>query len=284
MLFVPAHNSTLIEKAASKQADACILDLEDSVPPEHKSAARAGLRAACSVVVAGGCAPLVRVNSYTEGVDGDELRAAVVAGARAIILPKVDKPEMVCAAATIVESAERERGDGPSTWLIAQIEDVAALPNLDDIAQASPRLLGMSLGTEDFSASAGMEPTPETLYWPSQQLVFACRRNAILPFGFPASIAEFGDIALLELQLAKAAQMGFMGAMCIHPNQVAVLNQAFTPTKAEVEHSRALLSEWEAAQQNGLGVFKFEGKMVDLPVVLRAQALMRRHAAIKAKA
>jgi citrate lyase subunit beta/citryl-CoA lyase len=142
----------------------------------------------------------------------------------------------------------------------------------------------MGLGSEDFSASAGMLPTPETLYQPNQQIVFACRRAGITPYGFPASIAEFSDMAVLQSHIEKASDMGFVGGMCIHPNQVAVLNAVMTPKQEDVDHAEALLSAWLKAESDGVGAFKFEGKMVDKPVILRAQELLRRYAKINSPA
>jgi citrate lyase subunit beta/citryl-CoA lyase len=134
----------------------------------------------------------------------------------------------------------------------------------------------MSLGSEDFSASAGMSPIPETLMWPNQQIVFACRRAGILPFGFPASIADFSDPARFTATIALARQMGFVGAFCVHPSQVAVLNEGFAPSPAEVQQARELIAANEAAVREGRGAFQFQGKMVDLPVVSRAHELLRR--------
>jgi citrate lyase subunit beta/citryl-CoA lyase len=160
--------------------------------------------------------------------------------------------------------------------LLAQIEDVAALPNLDAIANASPRLVGMSLGTEDFSASVGMKPQPELLFGPSQQIVFACRRAGIQPFGFPASIADFADEVVLTRNIKLALDMGFVGAMCIHPKQVSILNEVMVPSEEGVATAKAILAGWRRAQESGQAVFVYAGKMVDLPVVKRAEQLVRR--------
>ena len=122
-----------------------------------------------------------------------------------------------------------------------------------------------------------MSPTPDPLYLPSQQIVFACRRAGITPYGFPASIAEFNDVDALQIHIEKARDMGFVGAMCIHPNQVAALNKLMTPNPEEVENAKALLAAWDQAKEQGLGAFKFNGKMVDKPVFMRAKELLRRH-------
>lgn len=278
LLFIPANNEKFVAKAHTRGADGIILDLEDSVAPGHKVSARQGLAAAAQQLAANGSDVLVRINA--EWLE-DDIHAAATGDVSALILPKVNTAEPVIQAAALLDQLESERGLQPGgIRLLAQIEDVAALPNLDAIASSSPRLLGMSLGSEDFSASAGMLPLPETLYAPNQQVVFACRRAGILPFGFPDSITVFSDMDALRHAARQATAMGFVGALCIHPNQVTVLNQAFTPDAGAVADAKTLLAEFATAEAEGRGVFAFKGKMVDLPVILRARELVARADAI----
>ncbi|MCY1262343.1 Citrate lyase subunit beta [compost metagenome] len=279
LLFVPAHVEKFVERAHERGADACILDLEDSVPLACKHAARSLVPHAAAAVAARGLDVLVRINTLESGGLAD-LEAVVCPALRAVVLPKVAAAEHVRVVAAVLEGLERERGLAKGqVGLIAQIEDVAALPHLDEIASASPRLLGMSLGPEDFCVSAAMQPTPETLLWPSQQVAFACRRAGILPFGFPASIAEFSDLARLRHAVELARQLGMVGAFCIHPAQVEVLNQAFAPNAAEVEYAEGLLAELAQAEAEGRGAFAYRGRMVDPPVVARARETLQRHLA-----
>lgn len=274
LLFVPANNEKFVSKAHTRDADGVILDLEDSVALEHKASARESLGVAARQVAATGTDVLVRVNAEFLKED---IRAAITADVCALILPKVESPQPVIEAAALLNQLESERGlEAGRVRLLAQIEDVRALPNLDAIAESSPRLMGMSLGSEDFSASAGMQPLPETLYAPNQQVVFSCRRAGIQPFGFPASIALLSDLEALNRAVDQAANMGFVGAFCIHPKQVAVLNRALTPKDDQVADAQSLLSAFAAAQEEGRAAFAFKGKMVDLPVVLRARELIAR--------
>jgi citrate lyase subunit beta/citryl-CoA lyase len=281
LLFIPAHVDKFIAKAHERGADACILDLEDSVPLAQKEQARAAVIAAAQAITAKGPAVLVRVNNPWP-LTAVDIEAVVCAAVRAIVLPKVEDAVTVQAAAQLLDRLEAERGLAPGhTWLIAQIEDIAALPQLDRIAAASPRLLGMSLGSEDFSVSAGMEPVQETLLWPNQQVVFACRRAGILPFGFPGSIADFSDAPHFRQTIVLARQLGMVGAFCIHPDQVGVLNEVLSPSAEEVEHARGLLAAQAEAEREGRGAFAYRGKMVDPPVVARAREVLRRHAATR---
>lgn len=276
MLFVPAHVQRFVDRAHERGADAVILDLEDSVPLAQKAEARALLKAHAAPLAARGLAVLVRINAEPHLGQAD-LAAAVGPGISAIVLPKVQSGETVRAAAAQIEMLERQQGLVPNQIrLIAQIEDVQALPVLDEIATSSPRLLGMILGSEDFSVSVGMHPVPEALLLPNQLVLYACRRAGILPFGFPASIAEFTDLPALRHQVQFARLLGFVGAFCVHPAQVAVLNEAFGVSRDEVAHAQALLKVYEEALREGRGAAEYGGKMIDAPVVNRAQELLHR--------
>jgi citrate lyase subunit beta/citryl-CoA lyase len=276
MLFVPAHVERFVARAHERGADACILDLEDSVPPAQKAAARVALAVAAQQVSRSGAAALVRVNHPREWLL-DDLEAAVLPEVQALVLPKVQDAALVRDVADRLDQLEAARGiEATRIRLIAQIEDVQALPHLDQIAASSPRLLGMILGSEDFSASAGMAPVPQALLWPNQQVAFACRRAGILPFGFAGSIADFADLDAFRDTIRLARQLGFVGAFCIHPAQVAILNEEFVPSAAEVEEARAVLAAYEAALRDGRAAASHNGKMIDPPVVARAEEILRR--------
>lgn len=274
MLFLPAHIEKFVAKAHTRGADAYILDLEDSVPLPEKVRARAQVIQGAQSVGVSGAAALVRVNPTWELMVQD-LDASVDPTVQAIVLPKVTQAATVQRAAEHVQRLETNRGMTLGhTGLIAQIEDVEALPNLDAIATSSSRLLGMILGSEDFSVSAGMQPIPEALLMPNQMVLFACRRAGIHPFGFAASIADYADMARFQQHILLAKQMGFVGAFCIHPAQVPVLNAGFSPTEEEVRQAQEMVAAYEQAMQQGLGAVEFRGKMLDVPVVLRAKNLL----------
>ncbi len=281
LLFVPAHITKFTDKAHQRGADACILDLEDSVGPGQKEQAREAAGSAAWTIAGHGLDVLVRINAPENGGLLD-LESVVGLTVRAVVLPKVASAEVIRLVGMCLDrlEAEREMPVG-HTLLLAQIEDVAALPLLDEIAQASPRLMGMSLGPEDFSVSAGMEPVPETLFWPNQQVAFACRRAGILPFGFPGSIADFSDLSRFHQTIVMGRQLGMVGAFCIHPDQVGVLNEVFCPGEAEVEYSLGLLAEYASAEAEGRGAFAYRGRMIDAPVVARAREVLSRHLAVE---
>ena len=276
MLFIPAHRDDFVGKASQRGADAYVLDLEDSVPEAQKNEAREAVVSAADIVAQDGAAALVRINQGLSQATAD-LEACVHPGVQAIVVPKVVSGSQLQELSEHIDKLEAKRSITQGhTRLIAQIECVHGLANLDDIAGSSNRLLGMSLGSEDFSASAGMEPTPEGLLAPNQAIVFACRRAAISPFGFPASIADYSDIDRFRNTIQFARQLGFVGALCIHPSQVAILNEEFAPSDAEIERARALIAAYEQGLSEGKGAIEFQGSMVDAPVVARAREVLLR--------
>lgn len=280
LLFCPTHVARFVDKVHERGADACILDLEDSVPLAQKAEARAAARAASRAVNDRGLDVLVRINTLEAG-GLDDLQSIVGPELRAVVIPKVASAEAVRVVAALLDRLEPEHGVPlGQIGLLAQIEDVAALPKLDEIATASPRLLGMSLGPEDFCVTAGIEPVPEALYWPNQQVAFACRRAGIMPFGFPGSIAEFSDLERFRRTIVQARELGMVGAFCIHPAQVAVLNEVLSPRDTEVAYAEGLLAELDLALAEGRGAFAYRGKMIDAPVIARAREILARHRAI----
>lgn len=276
MLFIPAHVERFAARAHERGADACVLDLEDAVPPALKAQARAGVRATAEALAGRGLPVLVRINAEAPEAEAD-VRACCSPAVGALVLPKTGGAAEVRRVAEWLDAAEAERGlPIGHTRLLALIEDVHAIARLDEIAQASPRLFGMTLGPEDFSASAGALPVQEALIGPSQMVLFACRRAGLLPFGFPGSIADIEDLAPLVRQVALARALGFVGALCIHPAQVPVLNAGFSPTEAELSHARGVVAACDAALAEGRGAAEYRGRMVDAPVAARARELLAR--------
>lgn len=274
-LFIPVHIEKFVAKAHTRGADAYILDLEDSVPLEQKAEARECVIPAAKTVSQDGAAALVRIN-LDERFAMDDVVASVSEYVKAIVVPKVESAEQLRKFSARISELEAERNlpEG-HTALIAMIESVDALPKLDDIASADPRVVAMTLGSEDFSATAGMMPVPQTLLLPNQMLAFACRRANIMPLGFPGSIADYSDIEAFTETIKFAKQLGFVGAFCIHPKQVEVINDVLTPSADEVEHAEGLLAAFEAGLAAGKGAVEYKGKMIDLPVVERARELLR---------
>ena len=273
-LFLPVHIDKFVEKAHTRGADAYILDLEDSVPLAQKEFARSCVIAAAKTVSKDGAGALVRINLVEELAMLD-LEASVDPAVKTIVVPKVESAAQIARLAERIDMLERERGMVyGSTSIIAMIESVDALPVLDEIAASHPRVVAMTLGSEDFSATAGMMPLPQTLLLPNQMLAFACRRANIVPLGFPGSSADYSDIGAFRGTIEFAKQLGFVGAFCIHPKQVEVLNSVLTPSAEDIADAKGLVQAFEEGLAAGKGAVEFKGKMIDLPVVDRARELL----------
>lgn len=257
LLFVPAHITRFVEKAHARGADAVILDLEDSVPADQKVAARAHA-AKTAATLSKHLPVLVRVNSETARED---ITAVLGEHVSALVLPKVDTAVQATAATKYAQG----------TPLIVQVESPHALPHLDAIASV-PGVAALNLGAEDFSASIGALPSAEALLLPNQLVVFAAVRAGIVPLA--AAISEYGNRDVLRERIRQLRGIGFRGGFCIHPDQVAVLNDEFGPSAAEIAHAEAIVKAYESAVAQGRGAASLDGLMIDAPVVARARALL----------
>ena len=283
LLFVPANNSKFIDKAHSCAADCIILDLEDSVPGSELEAARAGLREAVASVSRNGADVLVRIN-HCEHLSDQDIHAGVFNGVTAIMLPKVRNRlhvQSVCNAISQREKAESMRAG--AVRLVPMIETANAYFQALQIAEADPRNIALNLGGEDFAADVNMRPDVDTLALPKQQIVIAARAAGLIPLGLMGTVADFQDLKGIRQAAEKARRFGVEGASCVHPSNVPILNTAFSPSKIEVQHAKKLINKYEEALVTGKGAFRFNGKMIDLPAVRRAQMLLKRWAAIEAR-
>jgi citrate lyase subunit beta/citryl-CoA lyase len=280
LLYVPAHVGRFVEKAHLRGADCIQLDLEDSVPPGEKPAARAALAAAAPLVRRGGADVLVRINAPL-GLAVPDIQAAVGPHVDGIIITKARGPEHIRLLDELVSECEERAGIPVGhTWFYPLVETPEALPHAQAIAQASARTVAMGLGGEDFATEIGAEPTEENLAVPKRLLIHAARAAGVLPMGLLGSIADFADPAGFQAMAERSRRAGFEGASCINPAQVAPINAAFTPSAADVAHARRVIEADAAARTHGRGAVALDGKMIDVPIVRRAERLLARAAAI----
>lgn len=283
LMFVPVNVDKFVKTGADRGADAIILDLEDAVAPSQKEQARTMIEAAIPHVSRNGADVVVRVNRPWRLLLRD-LEAAVIPGVCALMLTKVDSAEHVWAVAEIVEELEAERGlPAGSMKFIVLVETANGFFRMEQIAKSSPRIIGLSLGAEDFSADVGMQSEPEGLFYPKQHMLFAARAAGVMPMGFVGSIADFRDQDAFRAIIRRSKRLGFVCASAIHPLQVPVLNDEFAPTAAEVERAERMVAAYDAAYAAGLGAVQFEGAMIDVPVVNRARTVLKRAAALKGR-
>lgn len=280
LMFVPVLAERFIAKAHTRGADALILDLEDSIIPSKKEEARAAIAAAVPRVAQNGADVVVRINRPLELAVPD-IAAAVMPGVSALMLPKVMGPEHVRLLAELVTERETQLGmEIGHTRFLVLIETTAALPHLFAIA-AEPRMAGMSVGGEDMATDMGATPSADSMYVFAMHGLAACRAAGILPMGSMGQLAKIDDLDSYRAGLKRGRELGFTTASCIHPAHVPIINEEYGASEAELDRARRLLAAFEVAKANGEGAVAFEGSMVDLPIVIRAERLLARAASWK---
>jgi citrate lyase subunit beta/citryl-CoA lyase len=200
------------------------------------------------------------------------------------MVPKAADPGHIRAIAEILDEVEAELGlEIGHTRLFPMIETTEAYFHATEIAKAHPRVVAMNLGSEDFALSAGMLPEDEGLFQPTLHILFAARAAGVLPLGFVGSIAEYRDRDKFRARVQQAARLGFLGSACIHPLQVDILNEEFTPAPELVAQSHGIIAAYDAAKSEGRGSIEYDGKMIDEPIIQRAEQTLARAALIAAR-
>ena len=273
-LYVPGSEPKYFINAALHGSDGVILDLEDSVHVGEKDAARLLVRNALRAVEFLGCERMVRINQIPLGLD--DLDEIVPESADLILIPKVESPEQIAEADRRIVEIKSNYGITRPIWLMPILESALGIENAFSIAKASPQIVALTIGLEDYTADLGVVKTlagNESLY--ARQRVVNAARAA----GVQAIDSVFGDVGDLEGLRAWALNsraLGFEGMGCVHPMQIPVIHEAFAPSTAEIERARKVVAAYDEAQEKGLGVVSLGSKMIDPPVVQRALKLMAR--------
>lgn len=284
-LFVPVNVERFVAKAATRGADAIQLDLEDSIAPAEKENARRLVESAVKRVRQEGRSDvLVRINQPLELAVRD-LEAAVIPGVDAIMVTKVEGPDHLRLLDELAGRLEARRGlpEGGIRF-VALIEAPGPLLRADAIARATPRTVALTLGAEDYATAIGGKPTEEVLLMPKQQILQAATANGLMPLGTISTVADYSDLEAYARVVRRSASFGFLGASAIHPAQVPVLNAGFSPSPEEVAQAERIVAADREAAAQGRGSFALDGKMIDIPIVQRAEALLARARAIAARA
>ena len=256
------------------------IDLEDAIAPAQKERARNSARSFVAQIAAAGRVAAVRVNGE-EPVLGTDLEAVVYPGLAALTIPKIDTGAMLAQIDAAITQLETARGRVPGgIRRIAQIESARGVLNAREIAGATPRLAALGLGMEDLIADVGGAVGADALYFPAMQTLYAAREAAVTPIGYLGSITVYSDTDRFGEWIRRAKSLGFEGGFCIHPNQVEILNREFRPSPAEVRAAEALVAAYQQQASTGVGAFAHEGKLVDAPVIARAQRVLRRAAVL----
>src|SRR5829696_3219919 len=277
-LIMPVNVPAFVEKAHLRGADAICLDLEDSVPPREKERARTLVKDAIPKVARGGADVTVRINRPWE-LGHDDLDAVIWPGLSGIAYPKPETVEELQRTDEEIGRLERARGIPEGTVKITtSIESVAGFFNARALAHATPRLIAIGQGSEDFTLDLEIEPTPGglELFYPKLFMVLLAREAGLYPMGTMRGVADFRDLDGYREAVRQAASVGYRGASCIHPGQVPILNEGFSPAAEQVEYARRVIDVYEEAEAEGRASVALDGKMIDIPVVVRAQRLVAR--------
>jgi len=271
LLYVPADNQKFIEKAHLRGADAIILDLEDAVRQESKPQARQNLMASVKLCQQSGADIFVRINTQkTEAFKDTE--AGLLAGATGLYVPKA-RAKRLRQLHKFLRPLEKEY-QLPKLSFVALIEDAKGVLQAQEIA-SQKRVIGLSLGAEDLANNIGATPDADVLRLPKQLVHLAAKSKGLMSFGLFRSVANYSETSEIEAAALEAKRFGFDGASCVHPSAVAILNKAFQPSNEELEWAQAVLQK--AATSRG-GAFAFDGKMVDAPLLARAEKIVARFA------
>jgi citrate lyase subunit beta/citryl-CoA lyase len=272
--FVPANVPKFIAKAPTLGADAIQIDLEDSVPVHEKESARLTVRDTAAKARSGGADVIVRANRPIWMAVRD-IEAAVCRDVDAITITKADGASHIRLIDELVTECEAREGLALGhTKLIAVVETPDAFERMEEIARASPRVVALMLGSEDFALECGSEPIDEVLLMPKQRMVIAARAAGVMPLGYIGTIANFRDTEAFRAMVRRSRRYGFEGGTSIHPSQIAVLNEEYAPNPDEVAFARRVIEENAAASAAGRGSFQIDGKMIDVPIVERAERLL----------
>ena len=303
-LFGPGSRPALFEKMAASAADVINLDLEDSVALSDKASARENIITAINTLNWGTKTLSVRINGldtpfwYRDVVDlleqaGDRLDQ--------IMIPKVGCAADVYAVDALVTSIERAKGRSKAISFEVIIESAAGIAHVEEIAASSPRLQAMSLGAADFAASMGMQTTGiggtqqayymlhqgaqywgDPWHWATAAIVAACRTHGVLPVDGP--YGDFSDDEGFRAQARRAATLGMVGKWAIHPKQIALANEVFTPSAAAVGEAREILAAMAAAKDRGEGATVYKGRLVDIASIKQAEVIVKQAELIAGKA
>jgi len=276
ILFVPAIVERFVARAPDTGTDVICLDIEDSVPPAEKANARKLAARAVDSLSGSGRPLFVRVNGLHTGLLEDDLLAVVRPGLDGIVLSKTDCAETVRRADHYLTILERRQGmERGAVAIIPLVESAEAILAAREIAAASSRLVGLSLGAEDLAVDMGFQRSAgaREIEWPRAQLAMAAVANGLVAIDTPEP--DYTDLEHLERDSAFARSLGFRGKYCIHPGQVEVVNRVFSPSEEEIAAARDIvrLLEHEGIAK-GRAAIPVNGKMIDTPIYWQAKRLL----------
>ena len=275
LIFVPGNRRDMLEKARDFDADAIVADLEDSVPPAEKENARGVVRDMAPTLSGRGQKVLVRLNSLDTGLTHDELAALIGPHLYGISIGKVESTWDIKECDRIASALEKGAGLDPGHLkIVPWIENSRAVMRVYDIAIASPRVVGLAFGAEDYTDDMDIQRTDEgdEVYFPRATVALAARAAGVAALDSP--FVRFRDQDGLKREIEVALKLGFKGKFAIHPAQLDTINTMFSPRPEDVEYARRVMEAWDQAEAEGRGSTSLDGRMIDVPVVKRARSLL----------
>jgi citrate lyase subunit beta/citryl-CoA lyase len=268
-LYLPGNSPSLMINAFLHRPDGLILDLEDSVAPEKKPEARILVRNALRALDFGQSERMVRINQLPAGLE--DLEWVVPHGINLVLIPKCESSDQVVRVSDRIGTIKNREGINHSIWIMPIIESARGVVNACEIATASPDVAALAIGLEDYTADLGVRRTSE-----GTESLFARSTlvNAAKAAGIQAIDSVFSDIDDMDGlrdNVLRSRAIGFDGMGCIHPRQIAVIHRYYTPDNEEIEKAKKIVLAFMEAQKRGLGVVALGSKMIDPPVVKRAQ-------------
>lgn len=277
LLYMPGDDRRKIEKATTLGVDCICIDMEDGVAMTHKTEARAVIAQAMKDLYFGESEVCIRINSIGSGLESYDLVAALAANPDTIVVPKIESADQVLWVSDHIESYELSSGQElGSVHLLAGVETAKGILNLRKIAEADRRLEAIIFGAEDYAASIGARRTKEAteVLYARQAVITACAANDLQAIDMV--YIDFRDLEGLRLEAEQGAGWGFSGKQVIHPNQVAVVQKAFTPSDQEIDYAKRIVETFESSQREGRGAYALDDKMIDMPLLKNARKVLDR--------
>jgi citrate lyase beta subunit len=274
---MPGDDRRKIEKATTLGVDCICMDMEDGTAINRKAEARAVIAQAMKELEFGKSERCIRINSIGSGFEKDDLAAALATKPDSIVVPKIETAEQVKWVSDRIESFElSSRLNLGSIRLLIGVETAKGLVNLKEIAEADKRLEAVIFGAEDYAASVGATRTQEAteVLYARSAVVAACAANDLQAIDMV--YIDFKDLEGLRLEAEQGAGLGFSGKQVIHPNQVSVAQEAFTPSDQAIGYAKRVVESFESSQKEGKGAYALDGKMIDMPLLKNAQKVLDR--------
>lgn len=276
MLFIPGNNPNMLQNAGILGADSVILDLEDAVSITEKDAARILVKSAIENLDFYGTEIVVRINPLSSAFGIDDIEEMAIVQPHALMIAKATEEDVETACQMLTQIEEREGFEPKSIKLFPLIETAYGLENVYSIIKSSDRVIGVLLGAEDLTADLGIKRTAEgkEIFYARCKIASICKACGIDAIDTPFADMNNCEGFIEDIKTAKS--LGMTGKAAINPRQIDTIHEIFAPSEDEIRYAQAVIEAMEAAKKQGKGVFSLNGKMVDAPIIMRAQNVVKK--------